>query len=789
MDALVFVTAMVTLALEVFYTRLFAALFWKNTAFAILSLAMLGIGASGVLVYVRSAWFPKERLVRQLALQIVAFGLSIMASYAGILALSRRSYSALEPLSSYATLVGAAVLPFFCGGLVLSVVFTHAADRIARLYRLDLVGASVGAILVLPALRAFNGPLLAPALAFAAAATGTWYARRERDRAAFYAGTFATGLVATLFVAQAGYGFLTVTHSHGQKETDIELERWDPLARLTVQAVTPDFKWLNIDSEVVTPMLRYDGRPEDVGFLKRNVLQLAYQLKPYSNVLIIGPGGGSDVLSAVSSGAAHVEAVEVNRSTIRLMKRELATFTGGLYNLPSVDIHIADGRAYVAAMDHKVDLLQATFVDTFTASASGAHTLSENYLYTTDGFRDFLGHLNDGGVLSMSRWGGAEFSFAETHRAIVLATTALAQMGVAHPEENVVVVQGSPPERLTVGPGYQNPGNLAEAMSTLLVKRSPFTDAELDRLARTITDASFRPLWLGKRGGPDPMVRELFLTKDRAATFASYASATGLDISPVTDDRPFYFDMIDPIASLFSTPKPEWKKHFYYFTRTLDVRMLHELLLATCLFTLALLVVPLLGRLSDLRGVRRPVSSLGYFVCLGVAYIGIELTLMQRFSLFLEHPVYSLVVLLASILLASGTGSARTEQVTSDHAAHALGRLATLTVLLVVYGVGLPFLTRALIGLPLVVKMAIAVAAAFPPAYLMGMMFPLGVAQLRGRADSLVPWAWGLSSAFSVLGGLSSLLLAMSLGYAATWYLFTAMYALAALCAARLRAA
>ncbi len=516
MAVVVFATALVTLALEVFYTRLFAALFWKNTAFAILSLAMLGIGASGVLVYLRPRWFRRERLAPLLAWQTLAFAASIVGSYALVLALSTRKYDAMEPLWSYAALVGAGILPFFFGGLVLSIVFTHGANRIAELYRLDLVGASVGAVFALPALRAFNGPLLVPFLALLAVAAGAWFARQGRVRGGVIAGgIFAVCLAALLFTG-TGRGLLAVTHSHGQKETSIELERWDPIARLTVQSFTPDTKWLNIDSQVVTPILRYAGRRSDVEYLKHNVLQLAYRLRTYPKVLIIGPGGGSDVLSAVTSGNPSIEAVEVNRSTIRLMQNELLSFTGALYKLPTVDIQIADGRAYVAAMDHKVDLIQATFVDTFTASASGSHTLSENYLYTTDGFRDFLNHLNEGCVLSMSRWGGPDFSFAEVHRAVVIAIQALAESGAAHPEEDVVVVQGAPPESLTVGAGYQNPGNQAESMSTLLVKRTPFTDEELDRVEANVQDSSFRPLWLGKRGGPDPMVRELFQTKDRA---------------------------------------------------------------------------------------------------------------------------------------------------------------------------------------------------------------------------------------------------------------------------------
>jgi hypothetical protein len=461
------------------------------------------------------------------------------------------------------------------------------------------------------------------------------------------------------------------------------------------------------------------------------------------------------------------------------MRNELREYNGGLYDLPGVTIRIADGRAYVAAMPGKVDLIQATFVDTFTASAAGGHTLSENYLYTVEGLGDFLDHLSEGGVLSMSRWGGETFSFAETHRAIALALRTLDERRAANPGQHLVAVQGAPPARLVRGAGYQNPGNLAESMSTLLVKASPFTPAELDTLERAIAESSFRPLWLGERGGPDPTIRALVAAADKPDFYRRYFARTGLDISPVSDDRPFFFDMIDPIRSLFRKEQPEWRNHIYYFARSLDIAMLHDLLGATLLLALALLVVPLLVRLKDLRGVRRPVSTLGYFVCLGLGFIGIEITLMQRFALFLEHPVHSLVVFLASILLFGGVGSAASAKLAGDWARHAPRRALVLVLVLCVYGVAAAPLTRALIGLPLPVKLVLAAALAFPPAYLMGMMFPLGIAAIRTRAEKLVPWVWGLNSAFSVVGAVLSLCFAMSFGYTLTWFLFVAAYALA----------
>lgn len=777
LELVVFATALVTLAVEVFYTRLFAAVFWRNTALAIVSLAMLGIGASGVLVYLRPRWFPPNRMTEQLAWLVGVFGVSIVASFVAVRLLSAQNYSALQTLGAYVPVVACGLVPFFFGGLVLSIVFTHCADRISTLYWFDLAGAALGAVIALPLLTVLNGPSIVPVLALVAVLTGATFARRRARKLAFRAQSVAAlGLVA-LIVIQAKSGVLDVQHSHGEREHGLEFERWDPVARITVQSFAPDTKWLNIDSQVQTAVLRY-GDGTDAGFLKHNVLQLAYRLRRYPKVLIIGPGGGSDVLAAFVAGNQNITGVEVNRTSIRLMRHELSDFNGGLYDRPEVKIRIADGRAYVAAMSGKVDLIQATFVDTFTASAAGGHTLSENYLYTVDGFGDFLDHLNEDGILSMSRWGGEAFGFAEMHRAFALAQRALLMRGASRPAAHLVAAQGAPPAQLVRGGGYQAPNQQAESMSTLLVKRTPFTDAELDTLGHACEESNFRVLWLGGRSGGDATLAALLASTDPPKFYKRYLDRTGLDVSPVSDDRPFFFDMIDPIRSLFRSDRQTWD-NIYFFQRFVEIRMLHELLGATLVLVLVFLAAPLVFRLRDVRGVRRPVSTIGYFICLGLGFIGIEISLMQRFALFLEHPVYSLVVFLASILLWSGVGSARSKKLAPNWRAHAPRRALLLVVVLGIYGLAAAPLTRSLIGLPLGLKMVIAALLAFPPAYLMGMMFPLGIAAIRERAEQLVPWVWGLNSAFSVVGGVLSLCFAMSFGYTATWFVFVGAYGLA----------
>ncbi len=779
---IVFVTAFVTLTLEVFYTRLFSALFWKDTASAILSLAMLGLGASGVLVYLKPNWFKPERTASQITWWTLAFGVSVVGSYVSVLLFSKTTVNMMAPVWGFGPLIVAGLIPFFVGGTVLSIVFTHHSSQISKLYLYDLVGASLGAVFVLPVLTWVNGPGIVPILALPAVVAATWFAKKNGQKAATGVGAVLSLGVVGLFGAHQAWNVLGVTHSDGKEEVVVTMERWDPIARVTVLQPHPNNVWFHIDSRVATAVLPYSGDATQLEFLHKNVLQLAYHHRQYPKVLIIGPGGGSDVLSAIVFGNRDITAVEINRSMIGLIRGELKEFTGGLYDLPFVDVKVADGRAYVAGMDGKVDLIQATFIDTVAAANAGAHTLSENYLYTTDSMHDMFDHLTEDGVLSLSRWGGVAWGFTETHRVLSLMTRAMQERGIESPGRHIIAVRGPPPERLTLGFGYQNKKGDMESMTTVLAKASEFTDEEVARLTKVVEDNSFLPVWMAGRGKKeDVTIGRLFESGVSAGFLQRYHEATGMDISPVDDDRPFFFDMIDPIDELLHEPKPEWKAIPYRWVISIGLGVLYQLLAATSILVLLLIILPLLFRYRALRGVKRPVSTLGYFVCLGLGFIGIEIAMIQRLALFLEHPVYSLVVVLASILLFSGLGSASTAKIDKHWAMSAAKRAGVLVLILAVYGMILRVLPGPLMGLPFALKVLVAVVLLFPPAYVMGMMFPLGVGAIRGEYERLVPWVWGLNSSFSVFGAIASLFVAMTLGHTIAWYIFASMYALAGL--------
>jgi hypothetical protein len=298
----VFLTSLAILATEVFYTRLFSILLWSNIAFAVLSLALLGLGSSGLVVYLFPHVFRRERAEDQVAWLLPATGWSLLASYGLIMISTRTPVAQWVPVLGLVGLILVAMLPYFAGGLILAIVFTHFSDRIAKLYFWDLVGAALGATLVVPALYLFNGPALLPAIALVLAASGAVYGYRRSRAAAQASLGSCLFFVAFLAVPEAREA-LAVRQAKGAPTPNIMLERWDPLARIALSP-GPDerTRFLTMDGGAVTAVIRFDGDFERMSFLKGNILQLAYHLRNYDSSVIIGPGGGSDVLASLVFG-------------------------------------------------------------------------------------------------------------------------------------------------------------------------------------------------------------------------------------------------------------------------------------------------------------------------------------------------------------------------------------------------------------------------------------------------------------------------------------------------------
>ena len=403
---------------------------------------------------------------------------------------------------------------------------------------------------------------------------------------------------------------------------------------------------MDIDSAAGTQILKFNGNLEDVSYLQYEMTALGYRLlgtpgqpppSPF-HALVIGTGGGRDLLSALVFGATSVDGVEINPIIVNdVMRDKFREYSGGIYDRPNVRVAVEDGRSFVRRSPKQYDIIQASLVDTWAATAAGAYALSENSLYTVEAFDDYLDHLTDRGVLSVSRW------VFDGLRLISLAQEAGARRGW-NPSDRLAIIQH-------------------ENVATFLLKKTPFTPEETQRLAGAADDLGFAVIYLPGRpvrtfgDTRDDYVR-LLQAPDRHAFYRDYP----LDVTPTTDDRPFFFNttrlrnhsFVAPILRLVRNGRPAPGE-----CRSVGHRRAHrapgssgDLLVSDR----ALHPRPAGG---DVRGALGEgwFRSLAYFACLGGAFMLIEVALLQRFVLLLGHPVYSLTVTLFSLLLGTGLGS------------------------------------------------------------------------------------------------------------------------------------
>jgi Spermine/spermidine synthase domain len=481
--------------------------------------------------------------------------------------------------------------------------------------------------------------------------------------------------------------------------------------------------------------------------LRYELTALAYQLKdPGFDALVIGPGGGRDLASALVFGARHVDAVEINPIIANdVMRGRFREFSGGIYTNPRVNVAIDDGRSFVRRTTNRYDVIQASLVDTWAATAAGAYTLTENTLYTVEAFNDYLDHLTDDGVLTITRW------VSDGLRLVSLAQAACLQRGCQVADRLAIVRQ--------------------DRVATFILKKSAFTPTDVARLRAAADRLRFAILYVPGAPSDDAALRDDdidgMLTVDypqliRATDPAAFYAAYPKDVTPTTDDRPFFFHTTK-LKNQFNVA----------FGRSMlfgnGLSALMTLLGISALLVVVFVIGPL--ALVD-RGAARTRGRLAwllYFGALGAGFMLIEVSVLQRFVLLLGHPVYSLTVTLFSLLLGTGFGSAwsrRFEAATLRRS----GLLATAAVALVglaVVAVVTPLVSWAM-PFERSVRMAVALVLLVPMGIVLGIPMPTGIRLLHERAPHMLAWAWGINGALSVLGATLAVFIAMNWGFRVT---------------------
>jgi hypothetical protein len=753
-------TSLATLLFELSLTRIFSVVYYYHFAFLAISIALFGLGAGGVLSYVAPGW--KDRPFTRLAWLSVLNSVLVLVALAVVLLQEEEVSNWTLALVYFTT-----SLPFCGTGVILSTAISETIERVDRVYFYDLLGASVGCLLLVPCLNYFGGPgtILAAAALFAAAGA-VWQGGGSLARRLSIGWTAAL-LACILF--NAGRGFIDVRYAKGKELANEIFTRWNSFSRVAVRLDgVLRHPTIVIDADASTGVANLDinrySKPDQRQIAAGSGPGLPYLLRPGAKTLVIGPGGGWDVLRSLMFDSADVTGVEINPIIANtIMRQKFPGLSHNLYLRPEVHIVVEDGRSFVRRGKEKYDVIQATLVDTWAATAAGAFALSENNLYTTDAFRDYLGHLTPDGVLAFSRWGFEPPR--ESLRLVSLIIEAMLEVGESRPWQHVMIARE---------------GNIAKAaMDTVIVGRRPFGPDDISTAEKAIKDAGMTVVYM-----PDRKIPNEFTSLLRSSEPEKFQRDYSFDISPVDDNRPFFFYTVQPRDLWAYVTSASESQLDYKVNRA--VPLLFGMMAVSLLATGIILALPpiLLGaRLPGRKGIR---GFLLYFVLIGAGYILVEVALIQRFVLFLGHPTYALTVVIFSMLVSSGLGSYWSRRLIGKDLGRWITALGLVAVLVAALAFAAGFLLTPAVGLPMWLKIAITVALIAPAGFVMGMPFPTGLDHLDRWNKPSVRWAWSINSASSVLGSVGALVSAIYAGLLQTM-LFGALLYAGALLAVALR--
>jgi hypothetical protein len=750
-------TTLATLILELSLTRIFSVVFYYHFAFLAISVALFGLGAGGVFSYVVAG--RPGNLYSKLGVLGIVNALCVVLSLWFIL-----SRPAELGNITLAAVYVASALPFFFAGAIVSLAISEAISRIDQAYFFDLAGAAVGCLLLIPFLNTFGGPntVIAAGVFFGAGAAIWFHQAGDTGRRAI--AVLVSLLLVMLMVLNGRAHLLDVRIAKGEKIPDEKFSAWNSFSRIGV-TTNRGYTSIVIDADAATALADKDWdhlNDSERKDLSREGPGFPYFLRPGAKTLVIGAGGGYDVARAFSSGSKDITAVEINPIIANtIMRNRFAEQSHRLYFRPEVRVFVEDGRSFVRRSSEKYQVLQATLVDTWASTAAGAFALSENNLYTTDAFYDYLSHLTDDGVLAFTRWGFDPPR--ESLRLLSLASDALHRLGETNIARHVMIVRDDASKLQGWG-----------AQDTVVISRKALTDTDISRAKEFLASSRLQSVYLPGDGTDTPFSQYL-TTSDPAMFLRTYP----YDVSPVSDDRPFFFYTVQPHDLMNYVWLANKESADYKINRA--VPLLLALMGVSLAATVLILILPrlILGtRLPKQRGV---MAFLWYFLCLGAGYILIQVALIQKFVLLLGHPTYALTVIVFSMLVASGAGSFYSRRVVAGDDARLTRVLLAIAIIVAALAFGSAPLTAAAAASPLPAKMLITALAIAPAAFFMGMPFPSGLSRLERTHAPSVRWAWSLNAAASVLGSAGAIVLAIYIGLRSTLLVGGGLYIVALL--------
>ena len=797
----VFLISAVALSYEILLTRLFAIIQWHHFAYMIISLALLGYGTSGTFLTIFKSSL-KRNYEKAYIINVVLFGISILFCF---LIAQQISFNAEEIFWDFHQVIRlfyvyiTLMLPFFFAANAICLVFMWRGQSIAGVYAVDLVGAGVGSLLCVFLLIVLfpNNTLVALSVIGSIAALVAWWELKiphpkwlliilpavlvplaipadwiELSMSP-YKGLMQLLRVNGTRVIETKSGPLGLVHV--VESPDLPL-RYVPGMGINAGNEPPEQLAVFVDGDSMSAITRNKGDLNVFAYLDQLTSALPYHLIQPRQVLILGSGTGSDVLQAEYQGTPLIDAVELNPQIVGLMIKEFSEYTGGIYRKKNIHLSIAEARGYVAGTSKNYDIINIALLDAFGSSSAGLYALSENYLYTVEALQDYIDHLDSNGYVALTSW--VKNPPRDTLKLFVTAVDALREHGLENPEQRLVLIRG-----------WQT--------STLLIKNGLVSPQDVEQVVRFCKSRNFDVVYYpGIKMSevniynilPQPIFYQA-VTAILSGKRSEFLDQYKFNLQPSTDDKPYFFDFLKwkllpevvAMADKGGLPLLEW-----------GYVILIATLLQAVIASVVLIVLPLLFGGVRTEQAKPPVGKFTiftYFFAIGLAFLFIEIAFIQKFTLFLHHPVYSISITLAVFLIFAGIGSSLSPAIVEKLSLRKSVIMAVSAIFLIglIYSQMLDEVFLQLLHWNMLLKIIVSIVLIAPLAFFMGMPFPIAISCLDKGAPGLVPWAWAVNGCASVISAVLAMLLAVQYGFEFVVLAALALYLVAVVAFARLQ--
>lgn len=792
----IYLTSFSTLLFEITLTRVFSVAQWYHFAFMVVSMALLGYGVSGTFLMFFPSIFKKDTY-SVLSTCAIFFAISSPLSY---IITNRIAFDpvkiAWDPIQIIYILIYYILfsIPFFFSGMIISIAISRFSNIVHRIYFSDLIGAGSGcllALLIFSLTGASNSVIISSISGILASTIFNLQPSPYKKNSLLYP-LILIIIPVSIIIISPSFMEIAISPYKGLQtalrhpDAEIVKTEWDSISRVDViksgavrfapglslkfQGKLPEQTGLTVDGGSLNAITKFSGNKDEIRFIDYLPSAIPYYLTNPDNVLIFDPRGGMDILSAIYHGAKNIESVEFYPLLTEIVKNDYREFSGGIYDNDNLDVKAGDGRTFIRQSKNRYDIIQISPGDAFASSSTGIYGLTEDYRFTVEAFRDYIEHLNENGILTITLY----LLPPPRHELKIVSTAVktLEEMGVSSPRKHIAVIR-------TWG------------TITIIIKRNVFGSSDIEKIKTFCEERHFDTDYY-----PDIKKEETniynrfqepiyfnFFSKiinpnERDDFFKNYI----FDITPVTDDRPFFhhFFKWNTIREIYKTFGGKWQP-FLEGGYLIPVVFIQALIVSILFIILPLFFSkPPIPPLE--KGGKEGFLFLLYFLLIGIGFMFAEISMIQKFILFLGHPVYSISTVLFTLLVSSGIGSYTSGKYlkSQDGGVKILEfkfSLLILCSLIIIYTIFLHYIFNKISLESIIWRQFISFAFLFPLGFFMGMPFPTGIKLLERYNVGIIPWAWCINGCSSVVSSVLVILIALSFGFKITLIISAIAYA------------